>query len=145
MANFEGILAILGQDGAFPTWQGVDPVDERMRTIAQERHYVKMVTQLQDLEIEARNAKLKGALIPSWWSEIEARVPVRPRKTKLTARFDTEVVKWFQGMGHGYQARMNAVLRTYMLALLSKEILGRGDKDWKYDEIWGKPAPKQKE
>ena len=53
-------------------------------------------------------------------------------------------MKWFQGMGHGYQARMNAVLRTYMLALLSKEILGRGDKDWKHDEIWGKAAPKQK-
>jgi hypothetical protein len=72
-------------------------------------------------------------------------VPVRPRPTKLTARRDAEAESGFQGTGHGYQARMNAVLRTYMLALLSKEILGRGDKDWKYDEIWGKPAPKKKE
>jgi hypothetical protein len=31
-----------------------------------------------------------------------------------------------------------------MLALISKEILSRGDKDWKHDEIWGKAAPKKK-
>ena len=59
-------------------------MEERMRTIAQERHYVKMMMQLHELEIEVRNAKLKDALIPSWWREIEAQVPVRPRKTKLT-------------------------------------------------------------
>jgi hypothetical protein len=38
-------------------------------------------------------------------------------------------------MGHGYQARMNAVLRTYMLAMVSKEIRARADLDWKGEPI----------
>ena len=38
-------------------------------------------------------------------------VPVRPRKIRVTAAFDEEVVKWFRAMGHNYQARMNAVLQ----------------------------------
>ena len=52
-------------------------------------------------------------------------------------------MKWFRGMGHGYQARMNAVLRSLMLAVISKEILLRGDRDWKGDEIRGLPAKKE--
>ena len=53
---------------------------------------------------------------------------MRLRKAKLTAGFDADLVKWFRGMGHGYQARMNAVLRSFMLAVISKEILSRGDR-----------------
>ena len=115
-----------------------------MRTIAQEQQYVKLMMELHELEIWVRNMRLKDALIPKEWREIEEKVPVRPRKTKVTARLDADLVKWFRGMGEGYQGRMNAVLRTFMLALVSKEILSRGDKDWKHDEIWGKAAPKTK-
>ena len=38
-------------------------------------------------------------------------VPVRPKKIRVTAAYDEELVKWFRAMGHNYQARMNAVLQ----------------------------------
>ena len=43
----------------------------------------------------------------------------------MTAAYDEELVKWFRAMGHGYQARMNAVLKAYMLAMKSREITSR--------------------
>jgi uncharacterized protein (DUF4415 family) len=145
MGDLKGILAILVQDGRFPISQGIDPVKpDRLRTIAQEKAYAAYVMQLQELEIMVRHQKLKDALVPRDWHTIEEDVPVQPPRTKLTVEFDADMVKWFRGMGTGYQARMNAVLRAFMLALISKEILSRGDKDWKHDEIWGKAAPKKK-
>jgi len=120
------------------------PLTERRRNIEQERAYNRLMLQLDEMHRSLANARLKQALIPADWHRIEREVPVRPRKTKLTAAFDADLVKWFRGVGHGYQARMNAVLRSYMLAVISKEILTRGDRDWKGDEIWGLPAKKEK-
>jgi uncharacterized protein (DUF4415 family) len=37
----------------------------------------------------------------------------RPRQ-RLTIRPDAELVEWFKARGHGYQARINAVLRAYV-------------------------------
>lgn len=53
---------------------------------------------------------------PAEWSEIEARHPVAPKKTKMTLHVDEDVAGWFRAQGRGYQARVNAVLRAYMLA-----------------------------
>jgi len=39
----------------------------------------------------------------------------RPRKQQLTLRVDADVLAWFRRNGRGYQTRMNAVLRRYML------------------------------
>jgi uncharacterized protein (DUF4415 family) len=39
-----------------------------------------------------------------------------PRKQQITLRLDRDVIEWFKGQGPGYQTRMNAVLRSYMLA-----------------------------
>ena len=136
MGDLKGILAILGQDGRFPIWQGIDPVQpDRLRTIAQEKAYVAYVMQLQELEIMVRHQKLKDALVPRDWHTIEETVPVQPPRTKLTVRFDADMVKWFRAMGLGYQARMNAVLRAYMLAMKSREIASPKDVDWKGDKI----------
>jgi uncharacterized protein (DUF4415 family) len=38
------------------------------------------------------------------------------RKTEVTIRLDSDVVDFFRNAGKGYQTRMNAVLRAYMLA-----------------------------
>ena len=105
------------------------------RTVSQERAYVELMTVLDETELWLRNDRLKERLIPADWHRIEAEVPVRRKKTKLTAAFDDDVVKWFRGLGLGYQARMNAVLRSFMLAVVSKEITGRGDYDWKRDPL----------
>lgn len=38
------------------------------------------------------------------------------RKQQITVRFDRDLIEFFKGQGPGYQTRMNAVLRSYMLA-----------------------------
>ena len=39
-----------------------------------------------------------------------------------TLRLDGDMAKWFWQQGEGYQARMNAVLRCYMMAKIAKKI-----------------------
>ncbi len=43
-----------------------------------------------------------------------------PRKTQLTLRVDRDVLEWYKKQGHGYQTRMNALLRAYMQERLHK-------------------------
>jgi uncharacterized protein (DUF4415 family) len=44
----------------------------------------------------------------------------RPVKRQLTVRIDADVVEWLRSQGQGYQSRLNAILRTAMLANGSK-------------------------
>jgi uncharacterized protein (DUF4415 family) len=115
-------------------------VVERKRTKAEERAY----TELHDTLIELEKVRLgmmvtfermKFENMPWGWASVEAKVPVRKRKTRIHAAFDEDVVKFFRAMGHGYQARMNLVLRTYMLGLLSREFQSRKNENWMGDEI----------
>ncbi|MGF9692577.1 BrnA antitoxin family protein [Rhizobium sp. 0TCS1.26] len=38
------------------------------------------------------------------------------QKAQITMRLDTDVLEWFRSQGKGYQTRMNAVLKAYMLS-----------------------------
>ena len=49
----------------------------------------------------------------SFWEDAALVVP--DAKTKVTIRIDTDVYRWFTSQGSGYQTRMNAVLRSYMM------------------------------
>jgi len=40
----------------------------------------------------------------------------RPVKKQLTVRIDADVVEWLKSQGKGYQSRLNAILRTFMLS-----------------------------
>jgi uncharacterized protein (DUF4415 family) len=40
----------------------------------------------------------------------------RPRKVQLMLRLEKDVAGWFWQQGQGYQSRINAVLRAFMLA-----------------------------
>lgn len=45
-----------------------------------------------------------------------------PRVKKMVSiRLDGDVVDWYKGEGPGYQTRMNAVLKAYMLATLDSQ------------------------
>ena len=111
-------------------------MDEDFRKTAKDRiAYADLLISLYEQEKWIADRKLKGSLIPDDWETLERDVPVRPPKTKITAAFDADVVKWFRHMGLGYQARMNAVLRSYMFAILSKEIEKEGRRDWKGDPV----------
>ena len=52
---------------------------------------------------------------------LDADAPARPAKPGIHARFDSDVVAFFQSGGRGYQDRMNAVLRRHMEAQLGKK------------------------
>jgi uncharacterized protein (DUF4415 family) len=51
-----------------------------------------------------------------FWKDAEAVMPSSEGKEPVTLRIDRDVIRWFKARGHGYQTRMNAVLRSYMLA-----------------------------
>ncbi len=57
------------------------------------------------------------------WSGAKRGLFYRPIKKQVTVRFDADVLDWFRHKGEdgkGYQTRMNAVLREYMLTHLSE-------------------------
>ncbi len=48
-----------------------------------------------------------------FWKDAEIHIP--KKKQSLTIRLDADIVDWFKQNGHGYQTKINAVLKTYML------------------------------
>ncbi len=71
---------------------------------------------ITEAELEAAIASDPGeADLPKhWWKDA---IPVTPGpKTLLSLRLDPDVVEFFRSGGKGYQTRMNAVLRAYMVA-----------------------------
>ncbi|MEY4983048.1 MAG: hypothetical protein RIR62_1314 [Pseudomonadota bacterium] len=52
-----------------------------------------------------------------WSKAVLVRAPV---KKAVSVRLDQDVIDWFKAEGPGYQTRMNAVLRSYMLARRGK-------------------------
>lgn len=110
-------------------------MNDRRRTKTEERSYSRMLRDLHELECWNMDRKLKERMIPKDWKTLDKTAPTRPRKTRITAAFDADVARWYRGLGEGYQARMNAVLRAYMHAVISKEIERKGDRDWKGDLI----------
>jgi uncharacterized protein (DUF4415 family) len=52
------------------------------------------------------------------WDNVKLVVP--PVKQAVSVRLDQDVIAFFKAQGPGYQTRMNAVLRSYMLAKKDK-------------------------
>ena len=70
---------------------------------------------------QALRAKRESAPVPSdderndvrkFWADADVSIPAG--KTRMTVRFDTDVVEWFKSCGPKYQTRMNSVLRQFM-------------------------------
>jgi len=57
-----------------------------------------------------------SAIPPADWTDIILGVPetVEPKK-HINIRLDADVWRWFKAQGKGYQSKINAVLRAYML------------------------------
>ena len=47
------------------------------------------------------------------WKSARLVMPDARKKAQVTAKFDADMVAWFKRQGRGYQARMNAVLRSF--------------------------------
>ncbi len=83
----------------------------------------EMERELIDLEMmvwDTNWRKARREAWPKYWGKIEDVFPTSPPKTSLTLRLDADMAAWFRGQGRGYQTRMNAVLRAYMLARKTK-------------------------
>ena len=65
---------------------------------------------LDDAEIDFSD---QPELDASFWAKARVVMPEDRDLTQITAKFDREVIAWFRKQGRGYQARMNAVLRSY--------------------------------
>lgn len=40
---------------------------------------------------------------------------IQPKKEQLTIRIDVDLLEWLKNYGQGYQAKINNILRAYML------------------------------
>jgi len=49
----------------------------------------------------------------NWYEAAEAIMPAGKRL--LSLRLDTDVIDWFREQGPGYQTRINAVLRSFVM------------------------------
>lgn len=113
---------------------------ERRRSKTEERAYAELQEQLRELnairaEMTIVFERLKFDNMPLAWAGIEEAVPCRPKRVRITALYDEDVARFFRAMGQGYQARMNAVLRAYMLAIVSRAIKSKRNEDWMGREI----------
>jgi uncharacterized protein (DUF4415 family) len=87
------------------------------------------LTEQQQAEIAALNAMPDEAIdysdIPplteEFWQNAVRNPYYKPTKTATTVRVDTDVLLWLKSKGKGYQARMNAILRTEMLKELERQ------------------------
>jgi uncharacterized protein (DUF4415 family) len=50
----------------------------------------------------------------NFWKHAKLVLP--EPKDRLTIRLDHDIVTWLKRQGHGYQTRINAILRSYMEA-----------------------------
>jgi len=55
---------------------------------------------------------------PRDFAKAMARQGLKPtvRKTQITLRIDSDVIRWFKSQGRGYQTRINELLRAFMEA-----------------------------
>jgi uncharacterized protein (DUF4415 family) len=51
----------------------------------------------------------------AFWSVAARTGNEKPRKKQTTIWLDEDMIEWFKSAGHGYQARMKAILRAAML------------------------------
>lgn len=50
------------------------------------------------------------------WSGAQCGKYYRPVKQLLSVRLDADLIDWFKSSGSGYQTRINAALREYVLS-----------------------------
>ncbi|RED11962.1 BrnA antitoxin family protein [Pontivivens insulae] len=100
------------------------PPPERKQTREELRAETELVLWLSEQTMELKRAEMLREWVPADWADVERNVECRPARTRITLRVDADVARFFRKMGPGYQARMNAVLRTYYLSRKAKLITG---------------------
>ncbi len=73
---------------------------------------------MTEAEIESTSPPELADLPEDFWDS--AKVVAPPPKEAISMRVDRDVLEWFRSQGPRYQTRMNAVLRSYMIAIRSQ-------------------------
>ena len=95
------------------TLEDLPPLDQ-----ARVRKLMKMKDEDIDFsDIPALRQEQLARLVPA---KLLNRSLYRPVKTAVKINYDADVLEWFRSFGKGYQTRMNAALREYMLAHCGK-------------------------
>ena len=90
-----------------------------------------MIDAFRKVETDLHHRLLEMRTIPSEWDGIHERRRERhPKRVKVTAAFDADVVRFFKGLGPGYQWRMNVVLRAYVHGRMAKIVKGPDTTDY---------------
>lgn len=85
------------------------------------RARTEMIDTLGKLQDELKFTWIDRSL-PEDWNALDHWRPVKPHKTRVTLRLDSDMVRWFRKLGPNYGPRINDILRVYWTALLSGHI-----------------------
>ncbi|GGE48020.1 BrnA antitoxin family protein [Actibacterium pelagium] len=100
-------------------------------TKAERLHWSSGTDALAMIEHDLHSRLMTFGQIPTEWHSIwQDEDRLDDRRTRVTARFDADVVKFFKALGPGYQHRMNRVLRAYTHMRLAKLVEGPDTTDY---------------
>ncbi len=103
----------------------------KSQTKAERTETWRMIDAFRKVETDLHHRLIELRTIPSAWDGIhERRAERAPKREKVTANFDADVVRFFKGLGPGYQWRMNEVLRAYVHGRLAKIVTGPDTTDY---------------
>lgn len=85
-------------------------------------HAERLSISLEVLDVSTHTRRKLEEYVPEGWHHAHVKVPCQPTKEKMTIRLDADMLWWYRGMGHGYQNRINEVLRCYMDAVISRHV-----------------------
>jgi hypothetical protein len=106
-------------------------IEPKTMTKTERLHWGYGVDAIKKMEYELMGYLHEYKALPSAWDEIWEDDDRRdPKRTRVTIRLDADVVKFFKGLGEGYQTRINRVLRAYMHFRLVKLIEGPDTMDY---------------
>ena len=88
---------------------------KKKRTSKQSDEELKRLADMADDDIDTSDIP---EISPEQFAQAVVREGLTERqpKAQLTLRLDRDVLEWFRRQGRGYQTRINALLRAYMVA-----------------------------
>lgn len=105
--------------------------DPKQMTKSDLKHWGFGVDALKMIEHDLMGYLHEYRALPSDWDKIWEEQDKRdPKRVKITISLDDDLVRFFKGMGPGYQPRMNRVLRAFMHFRLAKLIEGPDTMDY---------------
>ncbi|MGJ8609651.1 MAG: BrnA antitoxin family protein [Octadecabacter sp.] len=106
-------------------------IEPAKMTKTEKMHWGFSVDAIKKMEYELMGYLHEFTALPPAWDQIWEDDDRRdPKRTKVTINLDADVVKFFKGLGPGYQGRINRVLRAYMHFRLAKLIEGPDTMDY---------------